>query len=68
MPTALAVLVRLYDRQTLCGRLRDHVRQAEVDAMRFMVDGQLGLSQLRENDAAYLRRVLRERRRRDREG
>lgn len=68
MPTALAVLVRLYDRRTLSGRLSEHVRQADVDAMRFLVDGQVGLSQLRAHDAAYLRRLLRGHRRRDVEG
>ena len=52
MPTALAVLVRLYDRHTLSGQLSEHVRQADVDAMRFLVDGQIGLRQLRAHDVA----------------
>ena len=65
MPNALTVLASLYNPRTLCGCLLEHIRQADVDAMRFLVDGQVGLSQLRENDAAYLRRLLRERRRGD---
>ena len=60
MSTGLAVLARLYDPRTLLHRLRDHVRQADVDAIRFAIDGQVGLSQLREKDASYLRALLRE--------
>jgi hypothetical protein len=60
MPTGLAVLARLYDPGTLLRRLRDHKRQADVDAIRFKIDGQVGLSQLREKDASYLRALLRE--------
>lgn len=60
MSTGLAVLARLHDPRTLLRRLRAHVRQAEVDAIRFAIDGQVGLSQLREKDASYLRAVLRE--------
>jgi hypothetical protein len=56
----LAVLARLYDPGTLLRRLRAHVRQADVDAIRFGIDGQVGLSQLREKDASYLRALLRE--------
>lgn len=60
MSTSLTVLARLYDPRTLLGRLRDHLRQADVDAARFAIDGQVGLSQLREKDARKLRALLRE--------
>lgn len=60
MSTGLAILTSLNEPRTLIRRLIDHIRRADVDAMRFFIDGQVGLSQLREKDASYLRGLLRE--------